>query len=367
MTNDDQFDELMRRALADEADRVQPTDSLHEIKSRVSSQRKVAVSRRPWVITAGAAVVGTAAAIGAFTMLGDDARNTGEPPVAGPPPTTSTTTARSAGPVTPAPSQATAPPSTVPSDLATTGKRGTPEPMVKGKAVPVYWVAKYPSDPTGVGVRLYRTYVQISGRPALQAIEVLSAGKSDDPDYYSLWMRAVPLSVTQADGVVTVDFKHLPTAKMSAGMANFAVQQLVYTVQGVFGDESQLVRVTEQGRPAATLFGQLDARQPFSRAQAADVQAKVWITAPTEGETVKFPLAVDGIAATFEAGVNWRATNMKTKQTVQGYTLTKQGQGFSPFTFTPKLTPGLWRIEAYLISPQDGRITDVDSKSVVVR
>ncbi len=363
MTDDDQFDELMRRALADEADRIQPADSLHEIQARVSSQRKVS-PRRPWLISAGAAAIGTAAAIGAFTMLGDDAKTTGEPEVAGPPASSTSTTTSS--PVTPAPSQATMPPSTDPSTAAKV--RPTPEASVKRKAVPVYWVGKALSDSTGVGVRLYRTYVPVSGRPALEAVRVLSAGKSDDSDYYSLWLDATPSSVTQADGVVTVDFKKLPSQKkMSAGMADFAIQQLVYTVQGVYGDTSQQVRVTQQGRSAGMLFGEIDSSQPFSRAQAADVQAKVWITSPAEGDTVAAPFTVDGIAATFEAAVNWRATNTKTGQVVQGRAMTKQGQGFSPFTFAVKADSGLWQLEAYLISPADGAITDIDSKTIIVK
>lgn len=363
MTDDDQFDELMRRALADEAGRIEPADRLHEIQSRVSSQRK-AGPRRPWLISAGAAALGTAAAIGAFTMLGDDAKTTGEPEVAGPPATTSTTKPTSA--VTPAPSQATMPP---PTDLSTAAKtRPTPEESVKRKAVPVYWIGKAQSDTTGVGVRLYRTYVPVSGRPALEAVRVLSAGKSDDADYYSLWLDAVPTSVTQANGVVTVDFKRLPSEKkMSAGMADFAVQQLVYTVQGVYGDTSQQVRVTQQGRPAGMLFGAVDASQPFSRAQAADVQAKVWITSPAEGDMVAPAFTVNGIAATFEAAVNWRATNAKTGEVVQGRAMTEQGQGFSPFTFTVKAGSGRWELEAYLIAPADGAITDVDSKTIIVK
>jgi hypothetical protein len=365
MTDDDQFDELMRRALADEAGRIEPADRLHEIQSRVSSQRKVS-PRRPWLISAGAAAIGTAAAIGAFTMLGDDAKNTGEPDVAGPPASTSISTTKPTSAVTPAPSQATMPP---PSDLSTAAKtRPTPEVSVKRKAVPVYWVGKTPSDTTGAGVRLYRTYVPVSGRPALEAVRVLSAGKSDDADYYSLWLDAVPASVTQADGVVTVDFKRLPSEKkMSSGMADFAIQQLVYTVQGVYGDTSQQVRVTQEGRSAGMLFGAVDASQPFSRAQAADVQAKVWITSPAEGEMVAPAFTVNGIAATFEAAVNWRATNTKTGQVVQGRATTEQGQGFSPFAFTVKAGSGRWQLEAYLISPADGAITDIDSKTIIVK
>jgi hypothetical protein len=366
MTDDDRFDELMRRALAEEADRVEPADSLHEIQSRVSSQRKVA-TRRPWVVTAGAAVLGTAAAIGAFTMLGNDTRPTGEPEVAGPP-ASSSTTARTTSPVPPGPSQATQAPSPMPTDPTAT-KRGTLEPKVKSAAVSVYWVGKESGNvvTADAGVRLYRTFVPVSGRPALEAVRMLGMGKTEDSDYYSLWLKAVPLSVTRADDVVTVDFQQLPQERMSAAMANIAVQQLVYTIQGVFGDESQQVRVTEQGSSAGMLFGQVDSRQLFSRAQAADVQAKVWITSPVEGQLVKAPFQVEGIAAAFEAGINWRATNAKTGKTVQGHAMTKQGQSFAPYTYSLKLEPGYWKIETYLVSPQDGRMTDVDSKSVIVR
>jgi hypothetical protein len=359
---DDRFDELMRRALADEADRIEPADRLHEIQSRVRSQRKVG-ARRPWMIAAGAAVVGTAAAIGAFTMLGDDARTTGEPEVAGPAATISSTT----GPATQLPTQATQP-SPVPSDQPSVAKdSGTPETSVKRKAVSVYWLGKSTGNDSGVGVRLYRTFIPVSGRPALEAVRMMTSGKTEDPDYYSLWQDATPLSVTQADGVVTVDFKSFPRQKLDAGMAEVAVQQLVYTVQGALGDETAQVRVTQLGRSGVPLFGQVDTRQPFSRAQAADVQALVWINSPTEGEVMRSPLTVEGIAATFEAVVNWRATNEKTKQLVQGQTMTRQGQGFSPFSFTTKLAPGLWQVDAYLVSPQDGHITDLDSKTVIVR
>jgi hypothetical protein len=362
----DQFDELMRRALANEADKVEPADALHEIQARVSSQRKV-VTRRPWVLTTGAAVVGTAAAIGAFTMLDHDTRNTGEPEVAGPAGTASSAT------VAPSPKSApTMPPTAARTDAtdATTAfpkERSTPEPAVKGRAVPIYWAGKSVGNDTGAGVRLYRTFAKVSGRPALEAVRLLTTDKSGDPDYYSLWTGAAVNSVTRSDGVVTVDFKVLPRLQLEPAMAKVAVQQLVYTVQGAVNDETQKIRVTEQGRSGQALFGQVDTTEPFSRAQASNVQALVWILSPVEGTALTTPVTVSGMAAAYEAQVNWRAVNLRTKAVVSDFTLTKQGQAFSPFSFTTKLTPGEWQIEAYLVSAQDGRITDVDSKTVSVR
>jgi hypothetical protein len=47
--------------------------------------------------------------------------------------------------------------------------------------------------------------------------------------------------------------------------------------------------------------------------------------------------------------------------------MTKEGQKFSSFHFTPKLTAGTWKVEAYLVSSVDGKMTDTDSKLIVVK
>jgi hypothetical protein len=269
----------------------------------------------------------------------------------------------------------TLPPSTLqPSAAASTDatlalptERSSPEAAVKGKAVSVYWLGKSMGNTSGAGLRLYRTWATVNGRPALEAVRVMTAGKSGDPDYYSLWTGAAVSSVTRSAGVVTVDFKALPQQRLDPDVADVAVQQLVYTVQGALSDQTEKIRVTEQGRRVQALFGQLDASQPFSRAQASDVQALVWILAPEQGAALRSPVTVTGVAAAYEAQVNWRATNTTTKTVISDYTVTKQGQGFAPFSFTTRLSPGEWQIEAYLVSPKDGRLTDVDSKTVVVK
>jgi hypothetical protein len=237
---------------------------------------------------------------------------------------------------------------------------------VTSKAVPVYWLGTTVGNDTGAGMRLYRTFIRIKGRPAEEAVRLMTTQKADDPDYQSPWVGAQVSSVTRSDDGVTVDFKALPRKKLKPDVAGLAVQQLVYTVQGALDDVTLPVQVTEQGRPRSSLFG-VDTRQPLGRAQASDVQALVWILTPTNGAAVAAPVTVTGTAAAFEAQVNWRATNLRTKATVSSYTMTKEGQKFSSFTFTPKLTAGPWLIEAYLISPKDDKITDTDSKIVFVK
>ncbi|TCM43476.1 Gmad2 immunoglobulin-like domain-containing protein [Kribbella sp. VKM Ac-2568] len=369
---DDRFDELMRRALAEEADRIEPADGLHEIQARVRDQRKP-VNRRPWALAVGAAVVGTAAAVGAFTLLDDNTRNADQPEVAGGPSTTASATIRpsteaSAGPSAPPTSVPSVKPSqTINSSTEPPKTVGVPEPEVKARAVPVYWVGKTIGNDTGAGVRLYRTFTRISGRPTLEAVRTMTSEKSSDPDYYSPWIGSAVNSVTKSGDLVTVDFKLLPREKLDPAAANIATQQLVYTVQAVLGDSSQKILVTEQGQATRELFGQALSGQPLSRAQAMDVQALVWIESPEQKATVRSPVTVRGTAAAYEATVNWQATNLKTRTVVKNYTNTEEGMKFSPFSFTTKLAPGEWQLEVFMLSGEDGHITDTDSKTIFVK
>lgn len=368
--DDDSFDELMRRAMSEEADRIEPADGLHEIQARVRSQRKP-VNRRPWAITAGAAVVGTAAAIGAFAVLNDNTKTAEEPSIAGGPDTTASATAEpSSLPTAPPASPKPTPPaaSTAPSILPTEKVPAVEETDLRTpKAVPVYWLGKAVGVKKGPEYRLYRTFNRVTGKPALEALRMMIIPKAaNDPDYDSPWSGASVSSVRYTDDLILVDFKQLPDAKLEPAVADMAAQQLVYTVQGAL-QRNAPVQITQQGRSSPSLFGVIDTNTPLSRAQTNDVQAMVWITSPENNQTVKQPVTVTGVAAAFEAHVDWRATNIKTKQIVTNYTMTKEGQKFSPFSFSTKLAPGEWLLEVYLTSAEDGRITDTDSKTVYVR
>jgi hypothetical protein len=371
------FDELMRRALRDEADRIEPADALPEIRARAQAQRRP-VARRPWLLTAGVAALGTAAAIGAFTVFNgnDNTANDGDA-VAGPGTTTTATgvlPSQTPSVVSPAPSPvptaATQPPATSPSSAVKTAgptDRGIPEQSVRSAVVPVYWLGQQVGVPKKSAAKLYRTWAKVSGRPAEEAVRIMTTKQPNDPDYYSVWRGAAVSSVTRSDGVVTVDFKQLPKTMLTPDLASVATQQLIYTVQGALADDSSAVQITQQGRPGQKLFGQVDTSAPLGRAQAADVQALVWITSPTEGEVTGSKVTVQGTASAFEATVNYQLTNLKTRETKKSFTNTTEGQKFSPFTFSVSLSPGLWQIEAYLISDADGSITNTDSKTIEVK
>jgi hypothetical protein len=76
---------------------------------------------------------------------------------------------------------------------------------------------------------------------------------------------------------------------------------------------------------------------------------------------------VSGQASAYEAHVEWKATNLKTKKIVKDFTTSDEGQKLAPYRFRPQLDSGEWLIEVYLTSAEDGRVTDVDSKTVIVK
>ncbi|GAB3928992.1 hypothetical protein GCM10029976_027790 [Kribbella albertanoniae] len=371
----DPFDELMRRSLAEEADRIEPTDALPEILNRAHAVRRP-VARRPWVMTAGLAAVGTAAAVGAFTVFNGNFNTADEgDAVAGQGNATSASGAPTVPPDTPR-KEPTLPP-TEDKSASTQPARGKPEAAVSDKAVPIYWLGnatagraatQKPAVQARSATRLYRTWSKVTGRPAYQAVRIMTSKQPDDADYYSVWKGAEVSSVTLNGDVVTVDFKRFPEAGIDAEMAEMAAQQLVYTVQGALNDSTQPVQVTQRGRAGLRLFGHVDTTMPIGRAQALDVQALVSIESPTEGAVVSGGLVtVKGTAAAYEATVNYVATNLKTGRQFGSIVNTLEGQKFSPFTIQLKLDPGAWQIEAYLLSGEDSSISDLDTKTIQVR
>ncbi|TDD22415.1 hypothetical protein E1218_19370 [Kribbella turkmenica] len=370
--SNDPFDDLMRRALAEEADRVEPADALPEIRARVRGRRRPP-TRRPWILTAGAAAIGTAAAIGAFTVLDDNAKNAGDDQVAGGPDTTTSVTG---APLSSAPATATepsaaptAPAATSPGATLAPPERGKPEQVVKSAVVPVYWLGNRVGTNRAGEVRLYRTWAKVQGRPATEAVQILTTKEPGDPDYYSVWRGARLNSVTRSPGLITVDFKQLPQARLDAAEATVAVQQLVYTVQGALSADTERVQITEQGRTGTKLFGQIDSSSPLARAKSNDVQALIWITSPEEGTSVPTPVKVTGYGSAFEAHLNWRILDVKTGHVVaEGPTRTAEAYKFTPFAFVvDKLPPGYYTVEVFESSARDGRATSTDSKSFMVR
>lgn len=360
----DPMDDLVRRALTREAERVQPDpDALYKIRARIDAAGPT--HRRPWLWSATGAGVAAAAAAGVFALANGNPVDQGGPSVANAPSTTLSIPADATASNT---NPATTPTGPEPTAMERTVK---PPPPTAGpsriSAVPVYWLGQAVGKPDSE-MRLYRSFVQVKGDPALGAVTTMTSTKPADPDYTSPWTGARPLSVVRGTGLITVDFGALPTKQLDATDSGTAVQQLVYTVQGALQSTAP-VKVTLKGGPAGALFGSADSSAPFQRAAPVDVQAWIWITAPTEAATADSPLTVSGVASTFEATVHWRIRDLASGKVVgEGNTNATAGTGeFGTFSFQVALPRGKYQVECLEYSSDDGHEINTDTKTIVVR
>jgi Immunoglobulin-like domain of bacterial spore germination/Sporulation and spore germination len=362
----DPMDDLVRRALTREAEGVRPDpDGLYKIRARIDAAGPR--HRRPWLWTTTGAGVAAAAAVGVFALANGNPVDQGGPSVANAPTSTLSTPADATASSTTSP--ATTPTAPEPTAVQRTVKPPPPtvQPGRGVSAVPVYWLGQAVGKPDSE-MRLYRSFVQVKGDPALGAVTTMTSGKPDDPDYTSPWTGARPLSVVRGTGLITVDFGALPTRQLDPKDSGTAVQQLVYTVQGAL-QSTEPVKVTLKGGPAGALFGNADSSAPFQRAAPVDVQAWIWITAPAEAATANSPLTVSGVASTFEATVHWRIRDLDSGKAVrEGNVNASAGTGeFGTFSFQVQLPHGKYQIECLEYSSEDGHEINTDTKTIVVR
>jgi hypothetical protein len=197
---------------------------------------------------------------------------------------------------------ATATDSPSPSESPSESEPPTPsETGQPGTAVPVYFITDSPAGP-----RLVREFHRVDGDPLLEAARLVAGGgQPTDPDYRTLWPEVEISSVTPTDGVLLVEvpgdgFTSRPDG-MSKREARLAVQQLVYTLQGVQQERSPVVIHREDG---ITSTFDLPADQEHQQASALKTLNHVNITSPEEGTTASGDtLTVSGVANSFEANV----------------------------------------------------------------
>jgi hypothetical protein len=186
-----------------------------------------------------------------------------------------------------------------------------------GTAVPVYFAGDGPGGRTV----LFREFHRVEGDPLAEAARLVAGGgQPDDPDYRTLWPQVEISSVTATDGVLLVEIPSDGFTQRPDGMtrrdARLALQQLVYTLQGV-QQERVPVQVTREG--GAPLFG-LPTTRPYEAANALRTLNLVSITSPEEGATVTDDvLTVTGVANSFEASGPCRLLVDGVEMVVQGY------------------------------------------------
>jgi len=275
----------LRRVLHDTVDSIEPRPGLDDIRAR--TRDRASGHGRAWLLGTFGAAVATAAAVAAVAVAGNDPRPGADAPPAG-----------SSTPSATSPQE----PSDGATDGTTDGSAGTGDTV----AAPVYFAGDTPQ-----GVALYREFQRVdAGDPLLAAANLVVRGEATDPDYRTLWPDGAAVDSVSSDGggvsgLIRVTLSdaslHDRPATMSEAEAGLAVQQIVYTLQGVAGARAP-VQFLLDGNPIDTVLG-VPTSEPLANEPPLDVLAHVNITAPEQGEEASGMLVATGVASSFEGTV----------------------------------------------------------------
>lgn len=225
--------------------------------------------------------------------------------------------------------------------------------------IPVYWIGR-----SGDNVFLYREFRESSGQenPVTTALRTMMSQKPLDHDYFTPWQDPENLATSvSGKNVITVDMsKDAFNSNLDAGMAERAVQQLVYTATAAAAssgliDSGQQIQVVilVDGHTGFEAFGHVQLGEPMSRNVA--MVAPVWIIDPQEDLSLPAgPVKVNGRSAVPTKPVRWQI--MRTDQggektpVVNGQATpsTESGQG-GAFTFTVMLASGRYELRVYML------------------
>jgi hypothetical protein len=340
MTDNDEMETRLRQALRSEAATVQAAgDGLQKIRVGIVTRTRRSWWRNPAVAIAAAAVIGLVAG-GSYVGFRDN-NTVGVLPAAH-------------GSTTPTPS-ITPSPSTTPSSSPSPSESTT---QIHSDAVYVYYLGDDLQGP-----RLFREIHNGVGNGSAPeaALRAMFSGHPDDPDYATPWDNTKLRSYSVAGDTATVDVSNFVAA--GAAAEKVAVQEIVYTVTANSPAVTQvLLRVN--GQPPQS--GHSDWSGPIRRAPMADVQAAIWILAPTQSATVGSPVNIDGYGTAFEGTISWevRKAGAVIKQ---GHTQGGANGVYAEFRTTVSLPAGNYELTAFESSAKDGSPTHIDTKNFTVR
>ncbi|MEV7604410.1 GerMN domain-containing protein [Paenarthrobacter sp. NPDC089322] len=220
--------------------------------------------------------------------------------------------------------------------------------------IPVYWIGRSEDE-----VYLYREFRDISGdgNPVTTALRIMMAEKPLDRDFFTPWQEPGNLATSiSGKNVITVDIsRDAFNSNLDAGMAQRAVQQLVYTAtaaassSGLINSGQQIqVVILVDGHTDFMAFGQVRLGQPMSR--DASLVAPLWIIDPQEDTslpagTVKF----NGRSTDSSKPVSWRilqenGSGEKTAVLTGQAKATGDTGQLGVFTFSATLKPGKYEL-----------------------
>lgn len=238
--------------------------------------------------------------------------------------------------------------------------------------VPVYWIGR-----NGNGVALHREFRDNPGteNPITTALRTMMTAKPLDHDFFTPWQEPSDLATSiSGKNVVTVDVsRDAFNSNLDAGMAQLAVQQLVYTATAAAAssgliDSGQQIQVVilVDGHKDFMAFGQVKLGAPMVR--DASKVAPVWIIDPQEDLTLAGgPVKFNGRATIEGAKLNWQlfreAVNGEKALYLDGATTASAvpGQG-GTFSFTVSLGTGRYELRVSLPA-QAGEPASTDTRS----
>ncbi|MBJ7358295.1 Gmad2 immunoglobulin-like domain-containing protein [Nocardioides sp.] len=237
--------------------------------------------------------------------------------------------------------------------------------------VPVYFVGDTPNGPA-----LYREFRKVEAdNPMDEAVALMTAGDALDPDYRTLYPGGTFESVAFSEGAGAIvaqvedDGWNAP-GDLSKREAKLAVQQLVYTVQGI--QQERLPVLVQNGSDPAPLFG-VDTSGGLKAAKPLDVLAFMNVTTPEEGATVSGSFTAEGVGSSFEATVIWEVRDASGAAVLEGFT-TAEGWIDKLYPWTAEvdlggLAPGTYTFAALTDDPSDGEGggPTEDTKTIVVQ
>ncbi len=230
---------------------------------------------------------------------------------------------------------------------------GSPETVT----VPIYFVGDTPQGP-----RLFREFRQVEAdNPMAEAVALMTAGDADDPDYGTLYPEGsfADVSFSEGAGAIVVQVRDdawsAVPGDMSKRDAKLAVQQLVYTVQGV--QQERLPVLVQKGSDPVPLFG-VATDGGLKAAPQNDVLALVNVTEPHQGSEPGATFLASGVANSFEATVPWEIRDESGAKVLDGFA-TADGWGDHLYPWESEvdasnLAPGSYTFVAMTDDPSGG-------------
>lgn len=250
-----------------------------------------------------------------------------------------TTTAAAAATTTAAPTTTLAEATTTTGSATTTTTSAAPP--VETMGVKVYFMLEGGGTDYRPGPFLVPVYREIpyTQQVATAAVRLLIEGPTaDEQASVPALSSAVPtdtilLGITIDDGLATVDLSR----EFEAGGGTFSMAarlaQMVFTVTQF--PTVQEVEFHLDGRPV-TIFSSegIVMDHPVGRDGFVDLTPLILVDDPAFGAPASCPLRVRGVAAVFEAVLNWVLADWDGRVVAEGNAMTDNGMGWGSFDFT---------------------------------